>query len=363
MRILEVKTGGRPVQMAPIALGAQPMGSTMPEETAFACLDAFCQWGESRGAPVCVDTARVYSSWIPGGDGTSERTIGRWLSRSGNREKVVLSTKGGHPAEPGLPRLDRESLRRDLAESLAHLNTDHVELYFLHRDDPRRPVGEILESLNEWVESGAVRALGASNWRASRIEEANRYAASHGLQGFTVSQIQWSLARTSPDKLGDPTLVCMTPAEYAWYREQRFPVMAYTSQAGGYFSKALSGASLSPGDQARYGCEESSRRMERVKTICARRGVTPAAGSRPPRYVWPPSRKIRSQAAPSWAFPPWRGCGTPCRTPRWSSRRRRWPGCGTAPRTIARFHNRMIPAPKAGSPLKKPACAGRLPTN
>ena len=88
MRILEVKTGGRPVQMAPIALGAQPMGSTMPEETAFACLDAFCQWGESRGAPVCVDTARVYSSWIPGGDGTSERTIGRWLSRSGNREKV-----------------------------------------------------------------------------------------------------------------------------------------------------------------------------------------------------------------------------------------------------------------------------------
>ena len=205
MRILEVKTGGRPVQMAPIALGAQPMGSTMPEETAFACLDAFCQWGESRGAPVCVDTARVYSSWIPGGDGTSERTIGRWLSRIVNREKVVLSTKGGHPAEPGLPRLDRESLRRDLAESLAHLNTDHVELYFLHRDDPRRPVGEILESLNEWVESGAVRALGASNWRASRIEEANRYAASHGLQGFTVSQIQWSLARTSPDKLGDPT--------------------------------------------------------------------------------------------------------------------------------------------------------------
>ena len=277
MRILEVKTGGRPVQMAPIALGAQPMGSTMPEETAFACLDAFCQWGESRGAPVCVDTARVYSSWIPGGDGTSERTIGRWLSRSGNREKVVLSTKGGHPAEPGLPRLDRESLRRDLAESLAHLNTDHVELYFLHRDDPRRPVGEILESLNEWVESGAVRALGASNWRASRIEEANRYAASHGLQGFTVSQIQWSLARTSPDKLGDPTLVCMTPAEYAWYREQRFPVMAYTSQAGGYFSKTLSGAPLSPGDQARYGCEENSRRMERVKTICARRGVTPAA--------------------------------------------------------------------------------------
>ena len=190
---------------------------------------------------------------------------------------MVLSTKGGHPAEPGLPRLDRESLRRDLAESLAHLNTDHVELYFLHRDDPRRPVGEILESLNEWVESGAVRALGASNWRASRIEEANRYAASHGLQGFTVSQIQWSLARTSPDKLGDPTLVCMTPAEYAWYREQRFPVMAYTSQAGGYFSKTLSGAPLSPGDQARYGCEENSRRMERVKTICARRGVTPAA--------------------------------------------------------------------------------------
>lgn len=206
----------------------------------------------------------------------NEESIGRGFPQRQPGKMVVLSTRAAirqsraAAAGPG-------TLRRDLAESLAHLNTDHVELYFLHRDDPRRPVGEILESLNEWVESGAVRALGASNWRASRIEEANRYAASHGLQGFTVSQIQWSLARTSPDKLGDPTLVCMTPAEYAWYREQRFPVMAYTSQAGGYFSKALSGAPLSPGDQARYGCEENSRRMERVKTICARRGVTPAA--------------------------------------------------------------------------------------
>lgn len=114
--------------MAPIALEPSPWlhhagGNRL-------CLPvAISASGEKAAVrPVCSGTARVYSSWIPGGDGTSERTIGRWLSRSGNREKVVLSTKGGHPAEPGLPRLDRESLRRDLAESLAHLNTDHVEL-------------------------------------------------------------------------------------------------------------------------------------------------------------------------------------------------------------------------------------------
>ena len=118
MRLFEVQTGGEPIRMAPVALGAQPMGSTMPEETAFACLEAFCEWGKRIGTPVCLDTARVYSSWLPGGDGTSERTIGRWLSRSGNRNRVVLSTKGGHPAEDGLPRLDKENLRRDLSESL-----------------------------------------------------------------------------------------------------------------------------------------------------------------------------------------------------------------------------------------------------
>ena len=278
MRIFEVKTANRLLQMAPIALGAQPMGSTMPEDVAFACLDVFASWGEQMGMSVCLDTARIYSSWLPGGDGTSEKTIGRWLNRSGRRDRVIISTKGCHPDEQKRSRLDRDSLRQDLSESLEHLGTDHVELYFLHRDDPNRPVGEIIENLNEWVEAGAVQALGASNWSTRRIAEANRYAASHGLQGFSVSQIQWSLAETTRGQQGDPTLVCMNPEDYAWYRREQFPVMAYTSQAGGFFSKAASRV-LSPGDKARYVSEENYRRLERVQNLCAQRKTTPAAVS------------------------------------------------------------------------------------
>lgn len=136
MRILEVKTGGRPVQMAPIALGAQPMAPPCRRKPP---LPAWMPSASGEKAAVRP------SAWIPPGytavGSPAETEPAREPSaagfpRSGNREKVVLSTKGGHPAEPGLPRLDRESLRRDLAESLAHLNTDHVELYFLHRTIP-----------------------------------------------------------------------------------------------------------------------------------------------------------------------------------------------------------------------------------
>src|SRR5579862_170257 len=134
-----------------------------------------------------VDTAHCYACWIENGLGASERELGRLLRQLGVRDRVIVATKGGHPAfGTEYPRPDAYMSERqvvqDLEESLERLHLDQVDLYYLHRDDPRMPVDEVIDMLNRCVQSGRVRALGASNWSVARIAEANAYAARHGLQ-------------------------------------------------------------------------------------------------------------------------------------------------------------------------------------
>jgi aryl-alcohol dehydrogenase-like predicted oxidoreductase len=138
-----------------------------------------------------IDTARVY--------GLSENSLGRWLEKPGNREKVVLLTKCGHPAEDGTRRVNAREMKRDLALSLEALRTEVIDLYLLHRDDPETPVGEILETFQEMKEAGRIRAFGGSNWTVARLREANEYAAKHGLQPMTVSSPQFGLASQVKD--------------------------------------------------------------------------------------------------------------------------------------------------------------------
>ncbi len=146
-----------------------------------------------------LDTAHCYSFWVRGGLGESERFVGAAIREFG-RASVVVATKGGHSTVlPDYPRPDDfmspEVVSRDLAESLDRLGLPQVDIYYLHRDDPRIPVGEVMTSLNDHVMSGQVRYLGASNWSAERYLAANRYATEHGLRPFVILQNQWSLAR------------------------------------------------------------------------------------------------------------------------------------------------------------------------
>lgn len=120
-------------------------------------------------------------------------------------------------------------------------------------------------------------AVGVSNWTAERIEEANRYARRAGKTPLAVSQIQWSFARTTPQRLGDTTLVY--DEEYARYRRMRLPVMAYSSQAGGLFTKWLRGGeqALSEGMRHSYMDDENRRRLERLTCFCRETGCPPSA--------------------------------------------------------------------------------------
>ncbi len=271
-----VKGQGGNIPLSGIVLGSCYFGTDISESDALSLMDTYYALGGRT-----IDTARLYANWLPGGESASERVIGRWLRQTGLREQITLVSKGGHPPRSNLAqtRLDRESLTFDLHTSLEVLGTDKIDVYFLHRDDEAVPVEGIMDTLHEFVQQGLVRAVGASNWRIERILEANAYANRAGKTPFTVSQIQWSLVHTTPQIVGDPTLVCMDESQYGQYTKAELPVMAFSSQGKGFFSKFLAGgqAALSQKAMQRYYSEINLRRAERVGQLAKELGVTPAA--------------------------------------------------------------------------------------
>ena len=159
------------------------LGTMLLTESDDGVLDEYVRLGGNA-----IDTARVY------GDGDSERALGVWLSRqsSAARERLVIVSKGAHPSG-ARKRVTPEEIERDLRESVELLHGP-IDVYLLHRDDPSVPVGTIIEALNALREAGLIRAFGTSNWTTARIDEANAWAAEHGLEGFCLSSQHLSLA-------------------------------------------------------------------------------------------------------------------------------------------------------------------------
>ena len=150
-------------------LGTSRLGAFGSREDAYALLDAFVAAGGTL-----IDTAAIYSDWIPGERGRSETVIGEWLALRGNRDRVRISTKGAHPPLDDMHhgRGDAASLRHDVEQSLRRLQTDHIDRYLPHRDDVRVPVAEIIGTLGEFVREGKIGAIGVSNWDVSRCSQA-----------------------------------------------------------------------------------------------------------------------------------------------------------------------------------------------
>ena len=263
-----------PLTLSSVILGSAYFGSQLPREVSFDLLDTYYALGGRT-----LDTARVYGAWSPAGVGASEAVIGAWIA-SRQPADITLITKGAHPPAGAMhtPRLSREDILGD-AEASAEALGRAPDLWLLHRDDVSRPVEEIAESLASLVERGLAKCVGASNWRTARIAEYNDYASSRGLPCFVCSQIQWSLAVTTPSAYGDDTLVCMDDREYAWYRERQFPVLAYSSQAKGFFSKAIAGGpgALSEKAKTRFASPQNLEKLELVRAEAARTGRTPAS--------------------------------------------------------------------------------------
>lgn len=188
----------------PLVLGGNVFGWTADRDASFAVLDAFVEAGGTA-----VDTADAYQVWVEGhSGGESERVIGEWLAaRPGMRERVSIATKVF--AKPDRPGLAPENLRAALTESLERLQTDYVDLYYAHRDDPDVPQDEVVTAFAELVAEGRVRQLGASNFEAERLHSAVDIATAHQVPGFTVSQDGYNLVRRDYETDLRPTVAAL----------------------------------------------------------------------------------------------------------------------------------------------------------
>ncbi|MDQ0173636.1 aldo/keto reductase [Paenibacillus tundrae] len=231
-------------------------------EKVAANMDAFLSIGGNT-----VDTAHIYCG------GQSEEVLGRYMQERGNRDEIVILTKGAHHNQDG-PRVNPDAIRSDLLTSLERLQTPHVELYALHRDDPNVAVGVILEALNEHIEAGKIGAIGASNWTWQRLEEANTYAASHGLKGFTFSSPNLSLA-----KANEPFWAGCVSADaetLAWHERTQLPLLSWSSQARGFFTGRFTPEVRDNADLVRVFYSDGNwERLHRAEQLAAAKNTTP----------------------------------------------------------------------------------------
>jgi aryl-alcohol dehydrogenase-like predicted oxidoreductase len=183
------RLGQSSLQVSPIAFGCNVFGWTVDEKTSFALLDAWVEAGFNF-----LDTADVYSRWHTGNSGgESETIIGKWLKARGNREKVVLATKLGIEMAPGKKGLSRAYMQSAVEASLQRLQTDHIDLYQSHRDDPETPIEETLSAYADLIKQGKVREIGASNFSADRLAASLKISTDKGLPRYQSLQPHYNL--------------------------------------------------------------------------------------------------------------------------------------------------------------------------
>ena len=273
------KIKGTHIEACPLVLGTDYYGKTIPEDTAYSLLDAFCEQGGNL-----IDTAHVYSDYLPGEKNMSEKVIGRWLKKSGKvkdlGKNLYIATKGGFPVVGDMhaSRLSYKEVKQDLEESLECLQIDGIDLYWLHRDNLNIPADEIVFWMDEFVKSGKIKSYGVSNWTAARISEARQAAISNGKIPPLASQIRWSLAITDKNTREDDTLVEMDPPEYEFYKQNDMAVFAFSSQAKGFFAKLKkeNGEYIKPQGKAgdRYFNTKNLETYEKLKPICQKYGLS-----------------------------------------------------------------------------------------
>jgi aryl-alcohol dehydrogenase-like predicted oxidoreductase len=214
--------GSSGLEIAPLVFGGNVFGWTVDESTAFSLLDAFVAGGFN-----CIDTADVYSNFVPGNKGgESEATIGRWLRARGKRDDVVLATKVGSSMGGDRKGLSKRHITQAAEDSLLRLQTDYIDLYQAHRDDPNTPLETTLGAFDTLIKSGKVRAIGASNYTGARIGEALRVSIEKALPRFQTLQPLYNLYdRANYEE--DLEAVCVSGA---------LGVMPYFSLASGFLT-------------------------------------------------------------------------------------------------------------------------------
>lgn len=260
--------GRSPLWVSPLCFGGNVFGWTADEATSHALLDRYAAAGGNF-----IDTANVYSAWVPGhAGGESESVIGRWLKKSGRRADVVLATKVGMDMAGHGKGLKRAQIERGAEDSLRRLQVDCIDLYYAHQDDADTSLEESLAAFDRLVKAGKVRAIGASNYTAERLEAALAVSAAHGYARYECLQPLHNLMDREPfeSTLGP---VCA---------RHELGVAPYYSLASGF----LTGKYRRPEDAAgrpraggvkRYFSERGWRVLDALDAAATRLRSTPAA--------------------------------------------------------------------------------------
>ena len=255
------------ISIPPLMLGGNVFGWTADEATSFKLLDAALAAGFNA-----IDTADVYSAWVPGHQGgESETVIGNWLRQRGGRDKVVIATKVGMEMGSGSKGLSKAWIAQAVEDSLKRLQTDYIDLYQAHRDDEGVPLEETLQAFADLIRQGKVRAIGASNYTAPRLREALRTSEQLGLPRYETLQPHYNLVERAAFE-GELEEVC---------RAEGLGVISYFALASGFLSgKYRSEADLenSPrgGGVKKYVNDRGHRVLQALDEVAARYGATPA---------------------------------------------------------------------------------------
>ncbi|MBF9197877.1 aldo/keto reductase [Microvirga terrestris] len=261
------RLGRSDLMVSPLCLGGNVFGWTADEATSFRLLDAYVDAGLNF-----IDTADVYSTWVPGhAGGESETIIGKWMKARGNRDRVVIATKVGSEMAPDRKGLSKSYIRSAVEDSLRRLQTDVIDLYQSHRDDLETPQQETLQAYADLIREGKVRAIGASNFMAERLKEALAISAEFGLPRYESLQNKYNLSdRSEYETELEP--LC---------RKEEIGVIPYYGLASGfltgkYRSEADFGKSVRGGRMAAYLNDRGKRILSALDDVAARKDATPA---------------------------------------------------------------------------------------
>ena len=260
--------GGSGLSVAPLAFGGNVFGWTADEATSFRLLDRFVDEGFNL-----IDTADVYSRWVPGNQGgDSEEIIGNWLQRSGKRGSVVIATKVGMDMGDRGKGLRKEHILRSAEDSLSRLRTDRIDLYQSHEDDPATPLEETLAAYDHLIKQGKVRAIGASNYSAERFAESLDVARENGLPSYQSLQPEYNLYNRKGYEADLETL-CVGNG---------LGVICYYSLASGFLTgkyRSEDDVSKSPrgaGVEKKYFNDRGFRILSALDEVAANHNSTPA---------------------------------------------------------------------------------------
>ncbi|WP_149535481.1 aldo/keto reductase [Siccirubricoccus phaeus] len=255
------------IAVPPIIFGGNIFGWTVDEAASHRLLDRLVEIGFNA-----IDTADVYSYWVPGHQGgESETIIGSWLASRGNRDKVKILTKVGMKMGNGRMGLSRAWIEEEIDASLKRLRTDYVDLYQAHKDDPDTPLEETLDAFARLIKAGKVRAIGASNYTAPRLAEALAVSARLGLPRYETLQPLYNLMDRAEFEAGLGPLC----------EQEQIGVINYYALAAGflsgkYRSEADFGKSKRGGNMGKYLTPRGHKVLDALAAVAAAHGATSA---------------------------------------------------------------------------------------